>query len=98
MKEDNTLPFAIKLAGKTIALDNIKIISTEYYIPVRKSIGTLKIGDWEKRLLNKSILFISNDIKKSLAKNKDCKLYIYIFGYIKPKLLYATVELSYEIK
>lgn len=103
MKEipENRLPFALHVAAKSTELDNIKIIPINKDMGVRHSAFVLKIGNWEKRLVNKCAKVINDDIEQSLIRNPEAMFYVYIIGESKNmegSIFIAQADMHYDIK
>ena len=74
MKENNSLPLALSIAGQTLELDLITVIPSENRLPITKVVRTIKIGNWKKRIIKKSSKYLGKDIKIHI--DKGFKLFI----------------------
>ena len=102
MKKDryDNLGFALRVAAMSVELDNVKITPVSYDIGVRQTIKTLKIGDWQKRLLEKSSKILNKDIRNTLDKSDSKKVTFNVYvlgGLFYRKGLYICTDLKYEL-
>lgn len=92
------LPFALHVAAKTVAIDNIKVNPTN---EKQKDhlIWTFKFGDWENRLINLSVKKLTSDINEHLNNNKDSIFYPYqLGGKYSSFLFFVSTKLNYKIE
>ena len=57
--DSKSLPFALNVTAKATGLDNIKIVPVNEDTGVRRSEYVLKMGNWEKRLVDKCVKSIN---------------------------------------
>lgn len=95
------LPIAMQIAARTENLDNIRVEPVNYYTGIRKRIYTLHVPCWEKKLIDKSIESINNDITKSLEINREAVFYVYAlagYGFRSKFFVLKSIDLMYEIR
>jgi hypothetical protein len=98
MKNENSLPYALHIAAGATQIDNIKVIPTNEYMPLRKSVFIWKSKDWEKKLIDACVKALNEDIKVSLIDKKSPSLYVYALGHLKHNnKLFAMMGMHYDI-
>lgn len=99
--ETNTLPTSLKIAAECKALDKVCILNNPYTTgshAYHRYVKVLKIGDWEKRLINKSVKVLTKEI------NRFCKMSVnkpiftpYQLSNIKESGIYVYNEIIYDL-
>jgi hypothetical protein len=99
INKENSLPYALRVAAGTTRLDNIKIEILKNNIPTKRTFFFLKIGDWENRMIKRSIDHLNEDIRQNLIRLKEPKIYITDRGLIivKNYLFLTMCNLHYKI-
>ena len=99
MNLDSQLPYALRLAAGATQLDNIKVEIVDA-IPAKKTFFFLKIGKWEKRMIDYCISKLNEDIQNSLIHYDNPKFYTPDRGLIivRQNPIFAIINLHYKIK
>jgi len=92
------LPFSLRVAASTVAIDLVKVHPTDQP-RIERLIWTIKIGNWEDRLIKYSIQQLTKDILEAKEKNLNAVLYPYLLGGVfKTFWFFVSTKLNYEVK
>jgi len=100
-KQKSLVPLAISIAAKCVALDKVKIVTEEYgtgshaYNP---DIRVLRIGNWNKRLVKKSVKHLTERIDQFCnMSTKKPLFYPWLLGNIRKEGIWVYNDMKYDI-
>jgi len=102
---ENSLPFAMRVAAYSVQLDYVKVVHTNEQCSNPKIITTLNFNGWEKRLHNKCVKSINDDITKYNKKNNVYEnrgnFYIhnnqFVSNYYTKYIIFKCIDLHYTV-
>ena len=102
MEPPQLLPMTMQIAAKTVALDRIKIVVDSDKYTYDKSnnikIRTICFRGWEKRLINKAVERLTNDINNALKDGETRLIPHMLSSKISLKTIFISVNMNYEFR